>query len=150
LVRFLLRKEQELDEARTRSGPPQAPVLVDLPGVLKAYVQFGLTPGQKPGGSITRPATVTAEKYDAVSSAYFKAVHSVLSGKVKAKDAAAALQMQLTEITGFPAAPSTRQKCDGGENRACTRNLPYHNGRTTVTRPGPVRARRVKQPGSEA
>jgi trehalose/maltose transport system substrate-binding protein len=150
LVRFLLGKEQELDEARTRSGPPQAPVLVDLPGVLKAYAQFGLTPGQKPGGSITRPSTVTAEKYDAVSSAYFKAVHSVLSGKVKAKDAAAALQTQLTEITGFPAAPSSRQTCDSRENRACTRNLTYHNGRATVTRPGSVRARRVKQTGSEA
>jgi trehalose/maltose transport system substrate-binding protein len=110
LVRFLLRKEQELDEARTRRGPPPAPVLVDLPGVLGAYVQFGLTPGQKPGGSITRPSTVTAEKYDAVSRAYFESVHSVLSGKVKAKAAAGALQTQLMEITGFPAAASSHQK----------------------------------------
>jgi trehalose/maltose transport system substrate-binding protein len=109
-VRFLLRKEQELDEARTRRGPPQAPVLFDLPGVLRAYVRFGLTPGQKPGGSIARPSTVTAEKYDAVSRAYFESVHSVLSGKVKAKDAAAALQMKLTDITGFTPAPSSLQK----------------------------------------
>lgn len=104
LVRFLLRKEQELEAARERAGPPQSPVLVDLPGVLKAYVQFGLTPGQKPGGSVVRPSTVTAEKYDAVSHAYFEAVHSVLSGKAKAPPAAAALQKQLVEITGFPAA----------------------------------------------
>ena len=107
LVRFLLRKEQELDEARTRGGPPQTPVLVDLPGVLKAYAQFGLTAGQKPGASIPRPSTVTAEKYDAVSRAYFESIHSVLSGKTKAKEAAAALQSQLTEITGFPAASSS-------------------------------------------
>ena len=109
LVRFLLRKEQELDEARTRGGAPPAPVLVDLPGVLKAYAQFGSTPGQKPGGSVARPSTVTAEKYDTVSRAYFEAVHSVLSGELKAKDEAAALQTQLTRITGFPAVPS-RQK----------------------------------------
>jgi len=110
LVHFLLRKEQELDEARTQSGPPRAPALFDLPGVLRAYVRFGLTPGQKPGGSIARPSTVTAEKYDAVSRAYFESVHSVLSGKVKAKDATDALQTQLTEITGFSPAPSSRQR----------------------------------------
>jgi trehalose/maltose transport system substrate-binding protein len=110
LVRFLLRKEQELDEARTRSGPPQTPVLVDLPRTLKAFAQFGLTPGENPGGSVARPSTVTAEKYDAVSSAYFKAVHSVLSGKAKASDATAALQVQLTQITGFPAASPAPSK----------------------------------------
>ena len=110
LVHFLLRKEQELDEARHRGGAPPSPMLVDLPGVLKAYAQFGLTPGQKAGGSIARPSTVTAEKYDAVSRAYFEAVQSVLSGKVKANDAAGALQKQLMQITGFPAASSIHQK----------------------------------------
>jgi len=104
LVRFLLDKEQQLEAARTRDGPPPSPVLVDLPSVLKAYVQFGMIPGEKPGGSVARPSTVTGEKYDAVSRAYFEAVHSVLLGKIKAADAPVALQRQLTQITGFPAA----------------------------------------------
>jgi hypothetical protein len=49
-------------------------------------------------------ATITGEKYTAVSRAYSRAVYSVLSGETSAADAATALQKEVVTITGFPTA----------------------------------------------
>ena len=46
---------------------------------------------------VTRPSTVTQDKYSAVSSAYVQALHSALEHKADAETAAAALQKQLSE-----------------------------------------------------
>jgi trehalose/maltose transport system substrate-binding protein len=54
---------------------------------------------------VARPSTVTALKYDDVAQAYARAVHSVLIGKSKAPDAAAALEKELVQITGFKTGP---------------------------------------------
>jgi hypothetical protein len=48
---------------------------------------------------------VTGSAYKQVSKAYIDAVHSVLTGQKKARDAAAELEAQLIEITGFSAGP---------------------------------------------
>jgi len=54
-------------------------------------------------GVVARPSTLTAQKYDAASHAYSKAVNSVLRGKVKPEVAMADLEKELVELTGFPA-----------------------------------------------
>jgi hypothetical protein len=58
---------------------------------------------------VARPAAVTGEKYTAVSDAYAKAVHSVLTGEKNPAEAMAELEKILAQLTGFriqaPAAP---------------------------------------------
>ena len=57
--------------------------------------------GQHRSGIISRPSSVTGRAYEQVAAAYIAAVHSVLTGKEGAPEAAAALEKQLVEITGF-------------------------------------------------
>jgi trehalose/maltose transport system substrate-binding protein len=101
LVRFLIDREHQLEAARARSGPPPWPRLFELPPILKAYARFAEPADGKRSSTIARPSTVTGEKYSRVSRAYFQAVHTVLAGQAKAPDAAAALEKELIEITGF-------------------------------------------------
>jgi trehalose/maltose transport system substrate-binding protein len=103
LVRFLLRKEAELEHQRATSQPPAFPVRFEIPTLLTAYAHLQATGGKPGAHDVARPSTVTAEKYDEVSRAYVEALHSVLEGKVKAETAAAALETQLEQITGFSA-----------------------------------------------
>jgi trehalose/maltose transport system substrate-binding protein len=104
-VKFLLRKEAQLDEIRRNSHRPGQVEMVDLPAILKAYSTVPQSPGKRLSGVVARPSTITAEKYDKVSRAYFETVHSVLSGKTKANAAALNLERSLREITGFHAGP---------------------------------------------
>jgi trehalose/maltose transport system substrate-binding protein len=60
---------------------------------------------------VARPSVATGIAYKQVSKAYIDAVHSVLTGQRGAPQAAAELEKQLMEITGFPAAsPKTADK----------------------------------------
>ena len=47
---------------------------------------------------VSRPSTVAADRYSAVSDAYVQALHGVLEHKVDAETAAATLQKRLSEI----------------------------------------------------
>ena len=104
LVRFLLRREAELEQQRAISQPPPFPVRFELPTLLTAYAHLQLTGGKPGAQNVARPSTVTGEKYDEVSRSYVEALHSVLEGKVKAEIAAAALETQLEQLTGFSTA----------------------------------------------
>ena len=54
---------------------------------------------------VARPSIETGTAYKAVSKAYSDAVHSVLTGQMRAPEAAAKLEKQLIEITGFRPGP---------------------------------------------
>jgi len=54
---------------------------------------------------VARPSLATGSKYKQVSRAYIDTVHSVLTGQRAAPEAAAALERELTQITGFSAGP---------------------------------------------
>jgi trehalose/maltose transport system substrate-binding protein len=57
---------------------------------------------------LDRPSVETGSRYKQVSEAYISAVHSVLISKRGASEAAADLEKQLIQITGFPTgAPKT-------------------------------------------
>jgi trehalose/maltose transport system substrate-binding protein len=105
LVKFLFRKESQLDEARRKSQVSGQSEIVDLPAILKAYSTAPQSPEKRQSSVVARPSTVTAEKYDRVSRAYYQAVYSVLSGKTKASAAASSLEKELIEITGFSNGP---------------------------------------------
>ena len=98
LIEFLTRREAQIEAAGSHSLPERLE-LYELPTILAAYAGM-----DKPGGSVLlRPSGVTREKYGDVVQAYTLAVHSVLTGKSKAPDAAAALEKELVRITGFEA-----------------------------------------------
>lgn len=98
LVRFLLKKEAELDQQRATATPPKFPARFEVPTILTAYIHQQQSGGVSGAHAVTRPSTVTGRKYDAVSAAYVESLHSVLERKVDAETAAASLQKQLTEI----------------------------------------------------
>jgi trehalose/maltose transport system substrate-binding protein len=98
-VRFLLKKEAELDRQRATSTPPKFPVRFELPSILTAYAHQEEADGSMPGARVvTRPSTVSADRYSAVSAAYVRALHSVLERKIDAETAVVSLQKQLSEI----------------------------------------------------
>jgi hypothetical protein len=97
-----LHKEAELETANRSAELPAETVFYRLPTILKAYSR-SIPTGQSPGGGIvSRPSTVVGRNYEDVSRAYAMAVHSVLTGKNSAPEAAAELETKLERITGFP------------------------------------------------
>jgi trehalose/maltose transport system substrate-binding protein len=98
LVRFLLKREAELDHLRAMTTAPEFPKRFELPTILAAYVHQQDTGGGTGASAVARPSTVTADKYSAVSTAYVQSLHSVLERKVDAEKAAEALQQQLSQI----------------------------------------------------
>ncbi len=54
--------------------------------------------------AVARPSTATAPDYAQVSSAFYSAIHSVLTGQEDAATALALLEFDLIELTGFPTA----------------------------------------------
>ncbi|NBG88246.1 ABC transporter substrate-binding protein [Isachenkonia alkalipeptolytica] len=51
--------------------------------------------------AVARPSTISAPQYNEVSTAFFRAVHSVLTGDMDAADALEELELDLEDITGF-------------------------------------------------
>lgn len=99
LVRFLLRKEEEL-EAQRRQGPmPTNTKVYSLPAVLKAYARPELGTLDKRSQVVSRPSSLAGAEYENVSRAYAQALHSVLTGETPAPQAAAKLESQLSQIT---------------------------------------------------
>ncbi len=95
LERFLIQaqlKEGGLDDG----GLPRQPVLYDPPAIGSS--------GQ--AVIIARPSMVAGTAYERVTSAYFNAVHSVLTGEKDAYRAAAELEQLLVAITGYHTGPS--------------------------------------------
>jgi trehalose/maltose transport system substrate-binding protein len=100
-VRFLLHKESDLEASRAKAELPAVVELYRLPTILKAY-SASLPAGRAQGAAIvSRPSTVTGKNYEIVSRRYAAAVHSVLTGKKSAPQAAGDLETELEQITGF-------------------------------------------------
>ncbi len=109
LIHFLITKELQLKAEPAHHEPATEPELYQLPQVLQAYAH---SPQLNQQGSqlVSRPSNVTGQSYEAVTEAYAKAVHSVLTGERSAPTAAAALEKQLVAITAFKAGPPKAQK----------------------------------------
>jgi len=99
LIRFLLQKDAQA--AAANSNPLKSQQLYELPLLLKAFPDARQGRPAKGAEVVIRPSSIIPNKYDEVASAYVLAVHSVLSGEVKAPVAAAKLENRLKMITGF-------------------------------------------------
>jgi trehalose/maltose transport system substrate-binding protein len=99
LIRFLVRRDQ-LMRASANSEPPKEQELYSLPEILEPYPQVAAS-RKHPGRVVARPSIVSGEKYEDVSRAYIRALHSVLTGEEIPSVAAATLEKELSQITGF-------------------------------------------------
>jgi trehalose/maltose transport system substrate-binding protein len=95
LVRFLTSPEIQRVNAIARGYAPTRPDIYEDPAVLRANPFFGALRGILVEGGVTRPSTAAGARYDAVSTAYFSAVHQTLTGEKNANRAAAQLEKDL-------------------------------------------------------
>jgi trehalose/maltose transport system substrate-binding protein len=106
LIRFLRRRDTHLMRVNANSEPPKQQELYDLPDILEPYPRIARSK-QNPGRVVARPSIVSGEKYEDVSRAYIRTLHSVLIGEEIPSVAAVALEKELIQITGFkPGLPS--------------------------------------------
>jgi trehalose/maltose transport system substrate-binding protein len=99
-VRFLVRAQIQSNEAR-QSAPPGRFAMANLPSDVRE--EHGMD-------WIRRPSIEAGARYTQVSAAYVAVVHAVLTGQKRAPQAAADLEKQLVQITGFPTGPPQPRK----------------------------------------
>jgi len=97
LVGYLTGAAEQKRRALVGSYNPTRPVLYQDEAILKANPFFAEL-ADIFTGAVPRPSTVSGADYNRVSSAFWSAVHAVLSGKSSAKSALAYLQRQLERI----------------------------------------------------
>jgi trehalose/maltose transport system substrate-binding protein len=98
---FLASYEEQKLRAIVGSYNPTIMALYEDPDVLEATPFFGALYDVFIN-AVARPSTITAPDYAQVSSAFFRAVHSVLTGEEDAETALALLELDLEAQTGFP------------------------------------------------
>jgi trehalose/maltose transport system substrate-binding protein len=112
LLRFQLRALMKESEEDGGSGGRMQVEFSDPPSISEPFTpRAGSNPEE---GIVVRPSIAAGSKYKEVTKAYFDAVHSVLTRQIGAPEAAAQLEKQLIEITGFRAGPPR----DGGQDGA--------------------------------
>ena len=104
LIRFLRQRDVQMLRGTEHSEPSREFQLYELPAVLQLYPQLPKL-RQNGGRVVSRPSIVAGQKYEEVSGAYIGALHSVLTGESTAPVAAAKLEKDLMEITGFKRGP---------------------------------------------
>ena len=104
LIRFLIARELRSKADLSHREPAAEPQLYDLPQILQAYAPSPQL-SHRSSRLVSRPSNVTGYAYEDVTRAYFRTVHSVLTGERSAPVAAAALEKQLVAITGFKTGP---------------------------------------------
>jgi trehalose/maltose transport system substrate-binding protein len=106
LLRFQLRAQIEANENEGGSSDPGSTAKAefsDPPAILKSSVSP--TGSNQRATIVARPSIAAGSAYKQVTSAYFDAVHSVLTGQRSAPEIAAELEKQLIKITGFRTGP---------------------------------------------
>ena len=106
LVRFLSRRRAERRLAPREGLGPEMPEAYDLANLIAPAGTGGVA--QRPADLVARPSVVAGPKYEAVTTAFIRAVHSVLTGETSATTAASALENELVAITGFEKGPPRR------------------------------------------
>jgi trehalose/maltose transport system substrate-binding protein len=104
LIRFLLREQIESIEKGAVPNLSTQIVVYDAASVVDSHHNSERS-GPRKAVVISRPSSVSARSYEQVTSAYFGAVHSVLTGQRDAPEVAAELEKTLVKITGFGTGP---------------------------------------------
>lgn len=98
VVRYLVSSEIQKQRLIASNTIPSRTSLTSDPALLRNTAFNGWLGRHWQEGVFARPSAITGKKYDAVSRAYSKAVHDVISGKLEPHQALTQLQAQLTSI----------------------------------------------------
>ncbi len=101
LVMFLTSKEMQKKRALLVGSLPTYPALYRDPEVLKAAPYFASVV-EAFNTAVARPSTVTADKYNAVSSALWNTASATLAGRVKGAAAVQQLEKDLIKVRRGP------------------------------------------------
>ena len=107
-VRFLARAQVQSNE--NRKNAPQARFEIANLRPVSGLDGDSQKPAQRGIPLVVRPSVEAGAQYAQVSAAYAAAVHAVLTGEKRAPEAAAGLEKQLTQITGFRTGPPKTRK----------------------------------------
>jgi trehalose/maltose transport system substrate-binding protein len=103
LLRFQLRALMHAGEKEGGADDLAQVTFSDPPSISEPFASP--TASNRRASIVARPSVAAGSTYKQVSKAYIDAVHSVLLGQKEASEAAAELEKQLVEITGFRARP---------------------------------------------
>jgi len=103
LVRFLCRRDTQLNRIRKIGGSPTISELYNDPGMLAANPYFSTILNTYRNDKVWRPSRETGKRYPDLSRAYYRTVHKILEGKKNAASALSDLQDELMQITGLNA-----------------------------------------------
>jgi trehalose/maltose transport system substrate-binding protein len=106
-VQYLTSRPAQLRFTRELGWTPVRQDLYDDPEVLSVNPYYSWLKDALPRIMVARPAAVTGRKYTAVSNAYAKAVHEVLTGEKSPANAMAELEKMLVQVTGLPIRATT-------------------------------------------
>lgn len=97
LIQFLLRRQAEFRSSNRKPG--RKVEYFEVPPLMKEIYPWWYKPGDEGGSKIVaRPSTAAGSNYQAVSKAYTRALHSVLTRESTAPAATARLETELTRI----------------------------------------------------
>jgi trehalose/maltose transport system substrate-binding protein len=102
LVLFLTSKEMQKKRALLVGSLPTYPALYGDKEIAKAAPYIGQLAGAF-DAAVARPSTVTAGKYNAVSSAFWNAIQATLNGRSSGADSVKALEADLRKVRRGPA-----------------------------------------------
>ena len=113
LVRYLCSGHLQVQRSRALAVPPTQDQLYELPELLDPNPYLApVGRAFRVSGVVARPSDVARDKYEDVTEAYIRAVHSVITQQQSAPDAAAALEKELVRITGFKTGSPPRESVD--------------------------------------
>jgi trehalose/maltose transport system substrate-binding protein len=102
-VRFLVRAQVQSNDDK-QNAPGSQFKIVHLPSFSDSHGEIQKTM-QQGVDFVSRPSAEAGARYEQVSEAYAAAVHAVLTGQKRPSEAAADLEKQLVQITGFRTGP---------------------------------------------
>jgi len=105
VVRYLISSEVQRRRLVEIASVPSRTALLRDPALLQKTGFNGWLSGHWREGMFARPSAETGKKYNAISRAYSKAVHKVITGK---QDAALALTQLHAELVSIMSAPPTK------------------------------------------
>jgi trehalose/maltose transport system substrate-binding protein len=97
LVSYLTAKAVQMRRALRRGFLPTYPELLRSPELHRVLPQSQTLQSSAAEDWIARPSTVSGSEYPAISRAYYRTVHSILSGGAPADSALPLLQKELAE-----------------------------------------------------
>ena len=101
LIRYLIRKQAESRASPHVETAGRKVEYFEVPLEMKSIYPWWCKPGESAGSTgLLRPSTVAGSNYGAVSEAYARALHSVLTRQSTAPAAASALEGELGQIMG--------------------------------------------------